>query len=112
MTFSVGSYRIPSSGPKPSLTLWSAATPSGQKDGRMSSQGESETSSSPATRHSACATPNTPRRCFFTDGCVRVKKSLAAGGQGQQRFQTSAELTAALEKLPADELREYGLVLE
>ena len=49
---------------------------------------------------------------LLTDGCVRVKKSLAAGGQGQQRFQTSAELTAALEKLPADELREYGLVLE
>ena len=49
---------------------------------------------------------------LLADGCVRVKKPLASGGRGQQRFQTSAELTAALEKLPADELREYGLVLE
>jgi len=49
---------------------------------------------------------------LLADGCVRVKKPLAAGGVGQRRLQTGAELTAVLETLPADELRECGLVLE
>ena len=49
---------------------------------------------------------------LLADGCVRVKKPLAAGGWGQRRLQTGAELTAVLETLPAGELRECGLVLE
>src|SRR5438093_11235904 len=41
---------------------------------------------------------------LLADGRVRVKKPLARGGRDQRRFQTSAELTAALDTLPADEL--------
>jgi len=45
-------------------------------------------------------------------GPLRLKKPLSASGKDQTLIATSSELDAALEKITADEMATYGLVLE
>jgi Protein of unknown function (DUF3182) len=45
-------------------------------------------------------------------GSIRVKRPLGASGRGQTLIESTNELEAALEKIAAEELATYGLVLE
>ena len=49
---------------------------------------------------------------MLASGPVRVKEPLHAGGQGQTLVTTMAELDVLLDRLPADDIRTYGLVME
>jgi hypothetical protein len=49
---------------------------------------------------------------MIANGAIRVKKPLGASGKGQILVATAKELDAFLEKIPADEMATYGLVLE
>jgi hypothetical protein len=49
---------------------------------------------------------------MLSRGEIRVKKPLGASGRGQTIVKTLNELDAVLEKLPAEEMATYGLVLE
>src|SRR5215470_14541029 len=51
-------------------------------------------------------------RRMLTRGPIRVKKPLSASGKDQTVVTTLNELDAALEKVTADEMAAYGLVLE
>jgi hypothetical protein len=54
----------------------------------------------------------TAASCMLTRGPIRLKKPLSASGKDQTAITTLNELDAALEKIGADELATYGLVLE
>lgn len=49
---------------------------------------------------------------LLLNNSVRLKRSLGIGGQGQQLIRHIGQLDAALEKIDAAELEQYGLVLE
>jgi hypothetical protein len=51
-------------------------------------------------------------RRMLTRGPIRLKKPLSASGKDQTTITTLNELDAALEKIGADEMATYGLVLE
>src|SRR5262249_12610371 len=51
-------------------------------------------------------------RRMLTRGPIRLKKPLSASGKDQTVVTTLNELDAALEKVTADEMATYGLVLE
>jgi hypothetical protein len=51
-------------------------------------------------------------RRMLTRGPIRLKKPLSASGKDQTAITTLNELDAALEKVGADEMATYGLVLE
>jgi len=51
-------------------------------------------------------------RCMLTRGSIRLKKPLSASGKDQTVVTSLNELDAALEKVTADEMAAYGLVLE
>jgi hypothetical protein len=51
-------------------------------------------------------------RRMLTRGPIRLKKPLSASGKDQTVVTTSNELDAVLEKVSADEMAAYGLVLE
>jgi Protein of unknown function (DUF3182) len=51
-------------------------------------------------------------RCMLTRGPIRLKKPLSASGKDQTVVTSLNELDAALEKVTADEMAAYGLVLE
>ena len=51
-------------------------------------------------------------RCMLTRGPIRLKKPLSASGKDQTVVTSLDELDAVLEKVSADEMAEYGLVLE
>src|SRR6266403_2183925 len=54
----------------------------------------------------------TAARRMLTRGSIRLKKPLSASGKDQTAITTLDELDAALEKVGADEMATYGLVLE
>jgi Protein of unknown function (DUF3182) len=49
---------------------------------------------------------------MLTRGPIRLKKPLSASGKDQTVATTLNELDAVLEKIAADEMATYGLVLE
>jgi hypothetical protein len=49
---------------------------------------------------------------LLAHGSVRLKRSVSCGGGGQEVAVSAPQVDAFLEKLPADELTTYGLVLE
>ena len=51
-------------------------------------------------------------RRMLESGSVRVKEPLHAGGKGQTVIKAIIELESLLERLPADDIGRYGLVLE
>jgi len=54
----------------------------------------------------------TAAKRMLTRGSIRLKKPLSASGKDQTVVTTLNELDAVLEKVSADEMAEYGLVLE